>query len=210
MSPEFLITSLIVVLAPGTGVIYTLTCGLTRGAWMSVFAAFGCTLGIVPHVVAAVLGLAAVLHTSAMAFEIFKYAGLAYLLYLAWTTLKDRSGLELDQAQSKQTKSLIRGGVSVAFKGLLINILNPKLSIFFMAFLPQFVSPTSSTLTLDMAGLSLVFMAMTFGVFVLYGIFAASVRKHVSNRPSIMMWLRRIFAGAFAGLGVKLALSDAS
>lgn len=210
MSPEFLLTSLIVVIAPGTGVIYTLSSGLTRGAWVSVLAAFGCTLGIVPHVFAAILGLATLLHTSALAFQVFKYAGLAYLLYLAWVTLKDRSTLELDNPQSEASKSRLRDGLSVILKGLLINILNPKLSIFFMAFLPQFVAPSSPTLTMDMAGLSLVFMAMTFAVFVLYGVFAASVRHHVVRHPSVMTWLRRLFAGAFAGLGVKLAFSDAS
>ncbi len=210
MSPEFLITSLIVVIAPGTGVIYTLTNGLTRGALASVIAAFGCTLGIVPHVLAAILGMAALLHTSAVAFQIFKYAGLVYLLYLAWTTLKDRSAIQIDPSPSVQKQNVLRDSRKIAVRGLLINILNPKLSIFFMAFLPQFVSPTSLTATMDMALLSLVFMAMTFVVFVGYGVCAASVRQHVINRPTVMMWLRRLFAGAFAGLGLKLAFTDAS
>ena len=87
MSIEFLITSLIVVASPGTGVLVTLAAGLSRGTRAAVVAAFGCTLGIVPHMLAAITGLAALLHTSALAFQAVKYAGVAYLLYMAWSTL---------------------------------------------------------------------------------------------------------------------------
>ncbi len=202
MSIEFLITSFIVVVAPGTGVIYTLSCGLARGARASVAAALGCTAGILPHVTAAILGLAALLHTSALAFQVFKYLGLAYLLYLAWTTLKDKESLSVEPAEQR------RSAVKIAVRGFLINILNPKLSIFFLAFLPQFVPTDAALPLLRMTGLSAVFMAMTFVVFVGYGVFAAAVRQHVITRPAVMTWLRRAFAGAFAGLGVKLALSE--
>lgn len=202
MSIEFLITSFIVVIAPGTGVIYTLANGLTRGSAASIVAAFGCTLGIVPHMTAAILGLAALLHTSAVLFQIFKYAGLAYLLYLAWRTLNDKSILSIEPEQNR------REAGAIILKGILINVLNPKLSIFFMAFLPQFISPGAASPMLDMALLSGVFMAMTFAVFVLYGVFAARVRHYVISSPSIMTWMRRTFAAAFAGLGAKLALTD--
>ncbi len=202
MSPEFLLTSLIVVLAPGTGVLYTLATGLSRGRLASVVAAFGCTLGILPHMAAAIFGLAALLHTSAVAFQMFKFAGLAYLLYLAWRTLKDKSLLTVE------TQPVTRHAGGVVLRGILVNILNPKLSIFFMAFLPQFVAAESAQPMLEMAGLSLVFMVMTFVVFVGYGIFAAAVRRHVITRPAVMIWMRRAFAGAFAGLGAKLAFTD--
>lgn len=202
MSPEFLLTSLIVVLAPGTGVLYTLATGLSRGGVASGVAAFGCTLGVLPHMAAAIFGLAALLHTSAVAFQLFKYAGLAYLLYLAWRTLKDKSVLDVEAQPVKREA----GGIIL--KGFLINILNPKLSIFFMAFLPQFVATESSTPMLDMAGLSLVFMAMTLVVFMGYGFFAATIRQHIITRPTVLTWMRRAFAGAFAGLGLKLAFSD--
>ncbi|MDJ0944783.1 MAG: LysE family translocator [Kiloniellales bacterium] len=202
MSIEFLITSFIVVVAPGTGVIYTLSCGLARGARASVAAALGCTVGILPHVTAAILGLAALLHTSALAFQVFKYLGLAYLLYLAWTTLKDKESLSVEPAEAR------RSAVKIAVRGFLINILNPKLSIFFLAFLPQFVPADAALPLLRMTGLSAVFMLMTFVVFVGYGVFAAAVRQHVITRPAVMTWLRRAFAGAFAGLGVKLAFSE--
>lgn len=208
MSPEFLITSLIVVIAPGTGVIYTLTTAIARGASASVIAAFGCTVGILPHIAAAVFGLAALLHTSALAFQLFKYLGLAYLLYLAWMTLRDRSLVALDVPNKKHETEIKHDHFKIMTRGVLINILNPKLSIFFLAFLPQFVSPSSPTLTLDMLGLSLIFMIMTFVVFVVYGLCAASVRQHILSRPAVMTWLRRAFAGAFVGLGLKLAFSE--
>ncbi|MEJ2018842.1 MAG: LysE family translocator, partial [Maritimibacter sp.] len=134
MSPDFLLTALVVVLAPGTGVIYTLATGLTRGRTAAIAAAFGCTFGIVPAMLAAILGLAAVLHSSAIAFEIVKYAGAAFLLYLAWGTLRDRSMLEVSADDTPRKLG------AIALKGTLINVLNPKLSLFFLAFLPQFLS----------------------------------------------------------------------
>ncbi|MCW5692876.1 MAG: LysE family translocator [Pseudolabrys sp.] len=201
MSLEFLITSFIVVISPGTGVLYTLAIGLSRGGKASVAAAFGCTLGIVPHMAAAILGLAALLHTSALAFEIFKYAGCAYLLYMAWGTLRERGPLSVSRDTDRRTAA------AIAVKGILINILNPKLSIFFLAFLPLFVSASETRPVMRMLELSSVFMLMTFAVFVLYGLFAAAVRDHVITRPRVMAWLRRSFAAAFVALGAKLAFS---
>ena len=203
MSPEFLATALIVVLAPGTGVIYTLATGLTRGRRAAVAAAFGCTLGIVPAMLAAILGLAAILHASALAFQLVKFAGVAFLLYLAWATLRDRGALSLDQAPT--ARSLRK----IATRGVLINVLNPKLSIFFLAFLPQFLSGQPATATTEMLALGGVFMAMTFVVFVAYGAFAALARDRVLSSPRVLTWLRRSFAAAFAGLGLKLAFEKA-
>jgi len=202
VSLEFLITSFIVVASPGTGVLYTLAAGLTRGSRASVVAAFGCTLGIVPHMAAAILGLAALLHTSALAFETFKYLGVAYLLYMAWNTLRERGALSINKETGART------AMQVTVEAVLINILNPKLSIFFLAFLPQFVSTDEAQPLPHMLALSGVFMLMTFVVFAIYGLFAASVRDHVISRPRIMSWMRRTFAGAFALLGAKLAFTD--
>ncbi|EUB97822.1 Lysine exporter protein (LYSE/YGGA) [Rhizobium sp. CF080] len=201
MSPEFLITSLIVVASPGTGVLITLAAGLSRGARASVIAAFGCTLGILPHMIAAVSGLAALLHASALAFEIIKYLGVAYLLFMAWQVLQEKGALTVEA--DRKPKSV--GQVIVS--AILANALNPKLSIFFFAFLPQFVGRDEAAPVLRMTELSLVFMLMTFGIFVLYGLFAASVRGHVISRPNILAWMRRVFAGAFVLLGTRLALS---
>ena len=202
MSLEFLITSFIVVASPGTGVLFTLAAGLSRGSRASVVAAFGCTIGIVPHMAAAIMGLAALLHTSALAFQIFKYLGVAYLLYMAWSTLQESGVLKVE----KDTGA--RSDLQVTVTAILINILNPKLSIFFLAFLPQFVSADEAQPLSRMLLLSAVFMLMTFVVFVGYGLFAASIRDHVISRPKVLTWMRRTFAGAFALLGAKLAFAE--
>ena len=201
MSVEFLLTTLVIVATPGTGAIYTLAAGLSRGARASVIAAVGCTLGIIPHMVAAITGLAAVLHASALAFQTLKYLGVIYLLYMAWATLKETGALAVE----KETAP--RPALSVIVSGILINILNPKLTIFFFAFLPQFVSTDAPGAVVRMLELSAVFMLLTFVVFAAYGVFAASVRNHVVSRPRVMTWLRRVFAGSFVGLGARLALT---
>lgn len=195
---EFLLTSLIVVIAPGTGVIYTIGIGLARGAGASWIAALGCTFGIVPHMAAAILGLAALLHTSALAFQLFKLAGVVYLLYMAWSVLQEKGALDI--APETDQKPLLR----VAVTGFLINILNPKLSVFFLAFLPQFIPLEAQMPLLRMTGLSGIFMAMTFAVFVCYGACAARIRHHIITQPRILLWTRRGFALAFLGLSARL------
>ena len=201
MSAEFLLTTLVIVATPGTGVLYTLAAGLSRGARASVIAAVGCTLGIVPHMVAAITGLAALMHTSAMAFQVLKYAGVAYLLYMAWSTLRDGGALTVEE------DSAPRSATRVIVSGVLINILNPKLTIFFFAFLPQFVTSGEPGTWLRMVELSAVFMLVTLIVFAGYGLFAASVRRHVVARPEVLAWVRRLFAGAFVALSARLALT---
>ena len=202
MSIDFLVTSLIVVASPGTGVLYTLGAGLSRGSRASVVAAFGCTLGIVPHMAAAIMGLAALLHTSALAFHTLTYLGVAYLLYMAWNALREKGALRVEREVGT------RSAAQVIVSAILINILNPKLSIFFFAFLPQFVTADEPHALSRMFELSAVFMLLTFVVFVGYGLFAASIRNHVISRPRVLTWMRRIFAGAFVALGAKLALAD--
>jgi threonine/homoserine/homoserine lactone efflux protein len=202
VSIEFLITSFIVVVSPGTGVLYTLAAGLSRGSRASMVAAFGCTIGIVPHMAAAIMGLAALLHTSALAFQIFKYLGVAYLLYMAWDTLRARGALKVE------TETSARSDLQVTITGILINILNPKLSIFFLAFLPQFISADEAHPLSQMLLLSAVFMLMTFVVFVGYGLFAAAIRDRVITRPRVLAWMRRTFAAAFVALGAKLAFAE--
>ncbi len=202
MSIDFLITTLIVVISPGTGVLFTLATGLSRGSRASVVAAFGCTLGIVPHMAAAIMGLAALLHTSALAFQTLKYAGVVYLLYMAWQTLKEHGALKVE------TQSGARSSWQVIVHAILINILNPKLTIFFFAFLPQFVGAQEAAPLARMLELSLVFMVLTFVVFVGYGLFAAAIRNHVISRPRVLAWMRRSFAAAFVMLGAKLAFAD--
>jgi threonine/homoserine/homoserine lactone efflux protein len=202
LSLNFLVTCLIVVLIPGTGVIYTISTGLAAGKRASLYAALGCTAGIIPHLLASTLGLSALLHTSALAFEVLKFAGAAYLLYLAYATWRDRSALAMNDAPVVSTAR------SLMVRGVLLNILNPKLTIFFLAFLPQFVAPGSTSPALQMLVLSSVFMAMTFAVFVLYGLLANVFRRAVIESPRVQNWLHRSFAAAFAGLGLNLAFAQ--
>jgi threonine/homoserine/homoserine lactone efflux protein len=202
ISIEFLITSLVVVLIPGTGVIYTVSTGLVQGRGASVYAALGCTAGIVPHLLATTMGLAAVMHTSALAFEVLKYAGVAYLFYVAYAMWRDKSAFAVESGVSRASSS------GLVIKAFLLNILNPKLTIFFLAFLPQFLEPGASHPLLQLLVLSGVFMAMTFVVFVVYGFVAHAFRNHVIESPRVQRWLRYGFAAAFAGLGAKLALSE--
>ncbi|PXY32127.1 LysE family translocator [Prauserella muralis] len=199
MSIAFLLTTLVVVATPGTGVVYTLSTGVTQGRRAGVVAAFGCTLGIVPHLLATITGLAALLHTSALAFQVVKYLGVAYLLYLAVATLRDREALTVGREAPR------RSAGRVIASGVLVNLLNPKLTLFFVAFLPQFVPLGAPGSLGRMLALSGVFMLATFVVFTGYGLAAAAVRDRVLTRPRVLAWLRRVFAGTFAGLGVTLA-----
>lgn len=203
MSLDFLIIALVVVATPGTGMIYTVAAGLTRGSRASVVAAFGCTLGIVPHMLAAITGLAALLHTSALLFDAVKYAGVAYLIWMAWQTWNDRGSLSLTGKGPHKASAL-----QVTVEAVVINLLNPKLSIFFFAFLPQFITPDAPDALPQMLAMSGVFMAMTLVVFALYGLFAAAVRDHVISRPKVLLWMRRSFAAAFVALGAKLAVAE--
>lgn len=202
MSTEFLITSLIVVLLPGTGVLYTLAIGLGRGFKASIAAAVGCTVGIIPAMFASIIGLAALFHTSALAFQLIKYAGVAYLFYMAWNIL--REGGALDVSEDRRPLSAYQ----TARDGVLLNMLNPKLSLFFLAFLPQFVPATSTNTTLTMFMLGSTFMALTFIIFVGYGACASLARDYVVSKPAVMVWLRRSFAATFGLLGLRLALAE--
>ncbi|MFE9442307.1 LysE family translocator [Streptomyces sp. NPDC006602] len=203
MSIAFLLTSLVVVVTPGTGVVYTLAAGLSHGRRASLVAAFACTLGIVPHLIATITGLAALLHASAVAYETVKYLGVGYLLYMAWATLRDKDALTVE------TESEPRPASRVILSGVLLNLLNPKLTMFFVAFLPQFVpaGESGSGSLGAMLRLSGVFMALTFVVFAAYGMCAAAVRHRVLARPQVMTGIRRVFAVCFVGLSARLAVA---
>lgn len=201
---DFLITSLIVVLIPGTGVVFTVSTALILGRRAALFAALGCTAGIVPHLLATVLGLAALLHLSALAFQVLKFAGAAYLLWLAWATWRDKQAFAVDPA----APAAARSPLGIATRAFLLNILNPKLSIFFLAFLPQFVPAGAASPLPHLLTLSAVFMAMTFVVFVVYGLLAHGFRRAVIDSPRVQGWLRRGFSAAFAGLGLNLAVAE--
>lgn len=200
MTTAFFLTSLLIAATPGTGVLFTISSALSRGSRASIVAAIGCTLGIVPHLVAAITGIAALMNTSAHAFQALKYFGVAYLLYMAWKTFTDKSELTTDSTTE-------RSDLKVILSGVLMNVLNPKLTVFFFAFLPQFVDANAGNTSLQMIELSSVFMIMTLVVFVIYGLCAASARHYITSRPSVVTWMRRSFAGGFVALSAKLAVS---
>jgi threonine/homoserine/homoserine lactone efflux protein len=203
MSTQFLATALVVVAIPGTGVLYTLALALGRGRRAAIWAAGGCTLGILPHLLAATLGLAAVLHASAVLFQAVKFAGVAYLLWLAWGALRGGGALAIERRVTAEA------GWRIAWRGTLLNVLNPKLSLFFLALLPPFLSGDPAAATREMMTLGAVFMGLTFAVFVLYGAFAAAAREAVLSSERVMRWLSRCFAAAFAALAGRLALERA-
>ena len=202
MSIEFLVTSIVVILLPGTGVLYTLSVGLGQGIRPTIVAAFGCTLGIIPHILATIVGLAAVMHTSALAFQMLKYLGVVYLFYMAWMIMQEGGVLQVSERRTATPYARI------ILNGILLNVLNPKLTLFFLAFLPQFVPASTASPTLAMFWLSAIFMLLTFLVFVGYGTFAAAARAHIISRPKVLLWFRRSFAATFGLLGLRLALSE--
>ena len=201
MTIAFWLTTLVIVATPGTGALYTIAAGISRGTRASIIAAVGCTLGILPHMLAAITGLAALLHTSAVAFQVLKYAGVAYLLYLAYKTFRDRSPMNVEDAAPISAWKVI-------YQAVLINVLNPKLTIFFFAFLPQFVATDDPNSVLTMLVLSGLFMLVTFVVFAIYGVFAAAFRKHVISRPRVVTWMRRGFAATYVVLAARLAVPE--
>jgi threonine/homoserine/homoserine lactone efflux protein len=199
---QFLITSLVVVLIPGTGVVYTISTGLFQKSKASFYAAIGCTLGIIPHLFACFLGLSAIMHLSANVFVVIKYTGCLYLLYLATKTWKN-AGKTQFIASGNALNSL-----SLIWKGILLNILNPKLTLFFLSFLPQFIPANATNTSELMLVLSGVFMFMTLIVFIAYGWLASTVGSFIQTSTSIMKRIERGFAVIFAGLAVKLAIPE--
>ena len=202
ISTEFLLASLIVVLIPGTGVIYTVTTGLTLKWRASLVAAIGCTLGILPHILASILGLSALLNMSAQIFSVLKFGGALYLLYLAWNMWRDAGTLEIDK------KTAETSAIKIITRAIAINLLNPKLTIFFFAFLPLFITENSLSPTLEMITLSAVFMGITLFVFALYGVLASGVSTYLLNSSKTVKRVQQAFAVILAGFAVKLALSD--
>ncbi|EIL8245760.1 LysE family translocator [Salmonella enterica] len=197
MSIEYFITVFIICLSPGIGVVYTLSASLGGGWKAGFWASVGCTIATVIHLLVAMAGLAAVLHTSAVLYQTIKFSGVAYLLWMACMVLNDRGGLSIRPVTSVTSMRLVS-------RGILLNILNPKLPLFFMAFIPQFVPAESSPDLL--VELGMVFTVMTFTVFMGYVALASTGRQRVLQSTTAMNWLRRAFSASFAALGVKLAI----
>lgn len=196
MSIEYLLTAFIVCLAPGIGVVYTLSSTLGGGLRAGFWASLGCTIATVVHMIVAMAGLASVLYASAALFQAIKFAGVAYLMWMAWAVLKDRGGLSVRPGKPDSSVGLVR-------RGILLNILNPKLPLFFVAFIPQFMPAGSGPA--DLLELGFGFTVMTFAVFMGYAVIAATGRQRMLDSKRTMDWFRRVFALSFVALGLKLA-----
>ncbi len=199
MSTSFFVTSLILALVPGTGVIYTITTSLSGSRRQAVLAALGCTLGIVPHILAAILGISAVLNTGAQVYRIIRIIGILYLLYLGVGLLRSKHKIDVS-VQSKEKPFAVIG------KAILLNLLNPKLTLFFFSFLPQFIEPGSLSARLDMVTLSIAFMGITFVVFCLYGLVANAFRAAIVKSPVLLQRIQQGFGLILIGFAGKLAL----
>jgi threonine/homoserine/homoserine lactone efflux protein len=203
MSAAFLITVLVVCVSPGIGVVYTLSTALRGGVRAGLLASLGCTLCTILHLVFALAGLAAILHTTAVLFQAIKFLGVGYLLWMGWSTLRRGGTLALEPGRE------IGNAGRIVWRGVLLNLLNPKLPLFFVAFLPQFVPAGEPHATLTLVKLGAVFVATTFGVFATYAVFAGSARRVILGRPRVLRTMRRLFAASFAALGARLAFEHA-
>ncbi len=198
----FIVTSIAVILMPGPAMLFVISNGLTRGPKASIAAAFGTTTGVCFHLMCAAFGLAIILKTSVIAFTVVKFAGAAYLIYLAIKILLSNEQIVNDLSNGEKTAN------SIFWRGIFINILNPKLSIFFLAYLPQFIDSNLTSVTSQTLILGAIFMAMTIFIFICYGMFASLLRQKVLNSPKILKAIKWCFASIFMALGVRLALTE--
>ena len=203
MSVEFLLTSLVVALIPGTGVVYTISSSIGGGWRRGLFASIGCTLGIFPHILAAMLGLSAVMQAGAVVFEVVRWAGVAYLVFMGLSMIRNAGALPLDD-QNARTGPM---GLVVR-RGILLNILNPKLTVFFFAFLPQFLDASPGLLDAKLIWLGGVFMLVTLAVFAVYAFASAAVRDLVLAAPVARRWVERALGAFLIGFAAKLAFTD--
>jgi threonine/homoserine/homoserine lactone efflux protein len=204
VSAEFLATSAVVALVPGTGVVYTVSSSLGGGGRRGLLAAAGCTLGIVPHLVAAMLGLSGVMQAGAVAFEVVRWAGVAYLVVMGVGMLRESGGLRLDDRPAGPPEP----PDAVVRRAVLLNLLNPKLTVFFLAFLPQFLATPPGLLDPRLLGLGAVFMATTLAVFAGYAWLGATVRERVLGAPGVVRWIQRSMGALVVGFAARLAVSD--
>lgn len=198
----FIVTSIAVILMPGPAMLFVISNGLTKGPKASIAAAIGTTTGVSFHLFCAAFGLAVILKTSAIAFAVVKFVGATYLIYLAIKTVLSKEQIVNHLNVGEKSRN------SIFWQGIFINILNPKLSIFFLAFLPQFIGSNLASSTSQTLVLGTIFMAMTIILFIFYGLFASLLRQKVLNSPKILNAIKWCFASVFMVLGVRLALSD--
>jgi threonine/homoserine/homoserine lactone efflux protein len=197
----FLAASMALTIAPGPDNIFVVTQGIARGRKAAIATALGMCSGISVHTVAAACGISAVFHTSALAFNAVKYAGAAYLLYLAYRTLKERTTITLRAADNRALAALFR-------RGFIMNVVNPKVALFFLAFLPQFASADTVHFVPWMLLLGFIFMAQAVVIFCLIACFSGTIGNYIAAKPALAKYFDYLTAGVFASLGVRLALQE--
>lgn len=199
---SFLISSLIIVLIPGTGVIYTITTGFTKGKRASILAALGCTVGIIPHLCLSITLSSLLLQMGSSVFNIVKIFGMFYLLYLGIGMIISKSNPSFESTQgSLQALAIVR-------QGILINLLNPKLTIFFLSFLPQYIGSSKQDYFVSSLELGLVFMFLTVIVFICYGTLAGSTKKLIEKSPRTINILQKCFGLIFVIFAFQLGFAS--
>jgi threonine/homoserine/homoserine lactone efflux protein len=195
----FALASLALILAPGPNLVYIVTRSMSQGRRAGLASAVGVEAGTLVHITAAAVGLSQLVATSALAFSVVKYAGAAYLLYLGLRALRRREGLDLTAAtRPLQLPRIFRDGI-------VVNVLNPKVALFFLAFLPQFVDPAHGGATAQILALGVVFFLIALTVDVLYAIVAGALSGWLRRRPAYLRRQRFVVASIYLGLGASAA-----
>lgn len=201
---SFLGVAVLLTLMPGPDNLYVLTQSIARGKKAGIITTLGLCTGLFAHISAAALGISAIVYQSAVAFAVVKYAGAAYLLYLAYKAFRQKqSALALGTADELAYASLYK-------KGIFMSMLNPKVSLFFLALLPQFVNEASGYASLQMIALGLVFMLQAIVIFTLISIFADVLRRFIFKRPRLSSKLNIVEGSVFGLIGLSIALSRKS
>ena len=200
----FVMASLVLIVTPGQDMILVMSRSIAQGAAAGVATAAGVSVGLIGHTVLATLGLGAILRTSEWLFLVLKLVGAVYLVYLGITLLRTkRADLAFSAASTRSLRKLFRDGA-------LSNLSNPKVAIFYFAFLPQFVLPSAQHPTATVFVLGLAFAALTFVVKAPVGVFSGALSSWLRTRPGVLTWVYRSSGAVLIGLGVRLAFERRS
>lgn len=198
----FLGAAIVLTIMPGPDNVFTLTQSIAKGRNAGIFTTLGLCTGLLVHIFAATFGLAAIIYQSSLAFAVIKYAGAAYLLFLAYKSFRAKDmSFELKSSDTLNYKSLYK-------KGVIMNVLNPKISLFFLAFLPQFVNQESGNVSVQMLVLGVVFLMQTLVLFILISIFAGKVGSFLRRNPSFSKKINYIQGSLFTLIGLKIAFTQ--
>ena len=201
---SFFSVAILLTLAPGPDILFVIAQSVSQGKHAGIATALGLCTGLLVHISAAVLGVSAVIYQSALAFSVVKYAGAVYLLYLAWQAFRERDeGLSFGRQKPMAYASLYK-------KGIVMNVLNPKVSLFFLALQPQFVDPSAGQIPQQMLVLGVIFLVQALAVFTLVSIGAEKLRQWLSAHTAITRRIHWLKGAIFALIGIQIAVSERS